>query len=153
MSNNDTKKNINNTMSNIYSKYRVSSIMKDYVINNKIDYDLCISIRFDFLNKIQIILKNDIEFNKINCYNYNNPSRLYIADHFIITSYKLYIEYSSAYINLNNIIFNKDIKQYLLDVGCGFNIIPEAIVTGNMYLYYKNLYDIIYLNNKILDFH
>ena len=143
------KKNINNTISSLYSRYQVSTLLKKYIDNQNIIYDFIISIRFDFLNELNFTIE-DLKKNVINCMNVN--PRLYIAYNLIITNYDLFIKYSSTYLNLLKIMNNIKDKEYLEQIGNGFAIVNESLVTGNLKLYYNNLHEIIYLNNKIPNF-
>jgi hypothetical protein len=143
-------KNINNVISSMYSKQQVAKILENYVNEQNINYDFIISIRFDFLNEINFLIE-DMKKNVINCRNVR--PRLFVVDHLIITNYELFIKYSNAYSNLLLIMQNAKDKQYLENIGCGFAMVHETIVTANLKLYYDNLYDILYLNDKIPDFH
>jgi hypothetical protein len=138
------KKNINNTISCLYSKYQVAQMLSSDNI-----YDFVISIRFDFLNKLYFRIE-DMKKNVINCMNVS--PRLYVTDHLIVTSYDLFILYSSTYVNLLTILNNDSDTKYLNEVGCGVAIVNEALITSNLKKYYNNLHSVIYLNNKIPNF-
>jgi hypothetical protein len=143
--------NLHSVISNIYSKYKVSELLNEYVKDNQVNYDIVISIRFDFLNKININLLNDIKLDKLNSMK-NCDNRLYISDHLVISNYDIFTKYSSTYINIDKIVNNKELIDYLNYVNCGHNICPETLMTANMYLYYKDLYDIVYYNSKIINY-
>jgi hypothetical protein len=145
-SDNIHRKSLNNTISNIYSKYQVSKLLEEYVNKNNTHYDFIISIRFDFLNELNFLIE-DMKENVINCMNVS--PRLYISDFLIITNQELFFKYSNTYINLLLSMNSHLNKEYLDSVGCGFGMCPESIVTSNVNLYYKNLYNVIFLNNKI----
>ncbi len=148
-SSNDLKTNANNTLSCIYSKYMVFKILEDYVNNTNEKYNLCISIRFDFLNKLNFKIEEMLN-SKINVMNVS--PRLYIADNCVITNYDLFMQYSSTYINLDKILENTNWKIYLDNIKCGYNFIGETLVTANLLIYYLDLHSVIYLHNKIPNF-
>jgi hypothetical protein len=70
----------------------------------------------------------------------------------IITNYELFLQYSNTYKNLDKILENINYKKYLDDIKCGYQFVVETLVTGNLLIYYENLHEIIYLNNKIPNF-
>jgi hypothetical protein len=136
----------NNTISCIYSKYQVSKLLQDYITETDEKYEIVISIRFDILKKLDFKIEEMLN-QKINTMNV--LSRLYISDHIIITNYELFLQYSNTYENLDNILENINYKKYLDDIKCGYQFVVETLVTANLLIYHSNLYDIIYLNDKI----
>ena len=138
--------NINNCISNIYSKYKSSLALKQYVDKSNINYDLVISIRFDFKNFINLNL-NNLNLDKI--YTTNNK-KIYINDSIVITNYNNFLLYSNAFKNIDKIINNIDIEQKSINMIGGFTFIPECFMTCNL-LYY-NLYDKIDTNHNIPNF-
>jgi hypothetical protein len=142
-------RNINNIISSLYSRKQVAKLLENHVNTKNMNYDFIISIRFDFLNELNFLIE-DMQKNVINCRNVS--PRLFIADNLIITNYELFIKYSSTYSNLLLIMNNYKSKEYLDHVGCGFQIVNETLVTANLKLYYDDLYNVIYFNNKIPNF-
>jgi hypothetical protein len=55
------KSSSNNTLSCLYSKYQVSKILENFVTTTNEKYDFIISIRFDFLNKLNIQIEDFVE--------------------------------------------------------------------------------------------
>jgi hypothetical protein len=76
---------------------------------------------------------------------------MYIADNLIITNYDLFLIYSNTYLNLLEIMTITNI-EFRESIGYGWGLIAESLVTSNLRLYYDNLYEIIYMNNKIPNF-
>lgn len=146
---NINNKNINNVISSMYSRKKVSSLLENYVKTQNNNYNFIISIRFDFLNELNFLIE-DMKCNVINCR--NTSPRLFIIDNLIITNYDLFIKYSNTYSNLLLIMNNTENKKYLDDIGCGFAIVNETLVTANLKLYYNNLHEILFMNNKIPNF-
>lgn len=145
------KPHINNVISNIYSKFAVSQLLKKYCDSNNYIYDLCISIRFDFLNKINLkITPLTVNFDRINIY--NTYPRVYIADAFVISNYELFMKYSSAYENLKMIFKTHGLKPYLDYIGCGYGLCIETILTANICLYFKDISQVVCFNSHIPNF-
>jgi hypothetical protein len=133
--------NIDNAMSNIYSKYKSSLTLKNYVDENNVHYDFVLQIRFDFVNNINLNF-NNLDKNKIYtaC-----MSRKYINDNIVIANYENFLLYSKSYENINEIINNENIKEKSFNfIGC-FGFVPEILLTCN--LIYYDLYDKIETNN------
>lgn len=143
------KQNANNTLSALYSRQCVSCLLQNYSDNVGEKYDIVISIRFDFLNKLNFKL-NTMKNNKIN--GMNVLPRLYLADHIVITDFDNFIKYSNAFNNLDKIFINLEYKKYLEDIQCGYNFINESFTTANLLIYYNNLQDIIHMNSDIPNF-
>jgi hypothetical protein len=143
------RNNANNTLSSIYSKYMVSQLMQEYVRETSKKYDYAISIRFDFLNKLDFKIEEMI-MDKINVMNVQ--PRLYIPDNFIATNYDLFIKYSNTYPNLNNILRNVNYADYLNHINCGYGFVTETLVTANLLFYFDRLDNIIHFHNKIPNF-
>jgi hypothetical protein len=148
LSNKYMQNNIDNTISCIYSKYQVSTLLQKYASNKNIIYDFIISIRFDFLNELNFTIE-DLKKDKINCMNVY--PRLYITDHLIISNYDLFIKVSNTYLNLFQIMNDTD-KEYLEAIGTSYAVVNESLITANLKLYYNDLHEIIYLNDKIPNF-
>jgi hypothetical protein len=144
------KKNANNTMSCIYSKYAVSKLMQEYVNETDKKYDYVISIRFDFLNKLDFKIE-EMLIDRINVMNVH--PRLYIPDNFVVTNYDLFLKYSNAYPNLNQILQNEDWEDYLNRIHCGYNFVNETLVTANLLMYFNRLDNIIHMHGKIPNFY
>jgi hypothetical protein len=153
LSNERVKLSIQNTLSNVYSKYTVSNILENFCNSYNIKYDLVISIRFDFLNKLDFIISKDINLNTINCvYCIDNLHRIYVNDCIVVSNYINYIYYSKAYINIEKIINNEKFINYLKEIGCGNDFCPETIMTSNLFFYYDDIKKIIYYNKSLKNF-
>jgi hypothetical protein len=129
------KTNGNNCVSNIYSVYSVSKLLKQYVEENNVKYDLIITIRFDFLGNlgnINLDLMNNSHFSTSYV-----KERVYIVDSIVISNYTNFILYASAYNNLHKIINNKYICELSKRNNNGFTFVPECVVTCNLYYYFN----------------
>ena len=122
----------------------VKELFKKYYVDNNIDYKFIISSRFDYFSKITdyfskiTINLNTIESDKLYCVNV--LPRMYIYD-----------IYSNAYKNVDKMINNHYCKEVLNNIKCGFNFVPESIMTANIVLHCKNVKDILFFSNDIPD--
>jgi hypothetical protein len=144
------KQNIQNTLSNIYSKHAVGSIFEQYIKDTNTEYEFVITSRFDLTKNINIDLLN---INKTKIYSMNVLPRMYIVDHLLICSCDLFLKYSNTFLNLENIINNNNIKIISEQIRCGYNLVAESLVTCNMILYYDiDIINMIDFNNNIPNF-
>lgn len=107
-SNHNTKNNIYNTFSQIYSRNKVKDLFENYITNTKTNYDIIISTRFDCLDfptnlKLLNIHKNKIY--KLSIYKH----RYIIPDNFLIIPPEIYINWFNMYKNIKNLINNDKI--------------------------------------------
>lgn len=122
------KGNIHNVVSNIYSKYKSCEQMMNYVQETKEEYDLAISIRFDFMNPLNL----DLNMFNANKYSTTFSIRIHINDCIVACNYAYFIIYSSAYLNIDAIINNSDIQQMSYAIMNEFKFVPECFVTCNL---------------------
>lgn len=125
------KNNIRNTLSNLYSKYKTSLLLK----NSNIDYDCIISLRFDILLPISVDLSNLIS-NKVYLA-YTNSNRVYLSDHFIMfTNNEQFIQYSSTFCNIKQINDSSRCKDVASKCCIEFKCNIEELLTMNYGIYY-----------------
>jgi hypothetical protein len=126
------KNNIRNTLSNFYSKYKTSLLLK----NSNIDYDCIISLRFDNLLPISLDLSNLIS-NKVYIANVGT-GRVYLPDHFVIfTNNKLFVQYSSTFCNIKQINESSECKEVASKCCIEFKCNIEELLIINYGLYYS----------------
>jgi hypothetical protein len=138
--------NLQNTFSQLYSKYQIGKIFEDYCQEHSIQYDIIVCIRFDFVNVIHLDLLNLPSYKIYSCPQPNQ--RFLLNDNCIVfTHFHLFLFYTKAIENIamfkNDEIF-EIICKYELE---GFELSPETISTANL---------IFCLGNKIhhiLEFH
>ena len=122
------KNNIRNTLSNLYSKYKTSLLLK----NSNIDYDCIISLRFDYTLPISVDLSNLISNKVYNC------GPLYLSDHFIVfTNNELFIQYSSTFCNIKQINDSSRCKDVASNRCIEFKCNVEELITVNYGVYYS----------------
>ena len=125
------KNNIRNTLSNLYSKYKTSLLLK----NSNIDYDCIISLRFDILLPISVDLSNLVS-NKVYLA-YTNSNRVYVSDQFIMfTNNELFIQYSSTFCNIKQINDSLRCKDVASKCCIEFKCNTEELLTINYGIYY-----------------
>jgi hypothetical protein len=144
------KHNYSNTLSNLYSKFKVSKILNQN-INDSNYYDLIISTRFDYLNEF-IINLDTIDKSKLNIIKLTD-SRMIINDSYIITNLSIYNKYSEAINNLDKIINDTHIMEKCITYTNSFEFIPEVILFANLIYYYgDNIVNITSFRNDMLNF-
>jgi hypothetical protein len=138
------KNNLNNLISQMYSRQQVRDLLLEYLEKNKsIKYDYVITSRFDFIKKIDIDL-NNLDSKYVYVSNINLPTK-YIPDNFLISSQIVYLNMNNIYKNIEkfiNIENNNKIIRYIEKLEMN----AEYMLFANYIYYYNDLSNIKYTN-------
>ena len=134
--------NIDNTLSQIYSKNKVRNLLYNYTSENHKEYDMVIMTRIDYETTINFVLDNTINRNKVYVSNIHVPRKI-LPDNFIVCSFNKFMNMFNIYENLFNIVNNNDLQNKFKNINERFCINAEELLLAN-YLYFYNLDDIIY---------
>jgi len=143
-------KNMNNLMSQLYSRNRARDIFYNYIQSNNllvgykdvVIYDFVITSRFDFLRKIEIDL-NDIDPSKIYVSVKHLPRKIF-PDNFMIMNTQNYMNIFNLYNNLHNIINNKDIQNKLEKNGEMLIFTVESLILASFFYYFDDFNNVVY---------
>jgi FkbM family methyltransferase len=137
--------NINNVLSQMYSRTKVINLLKKYIEDNNKKYDFIILSRFDFRGNIIVDLNNLEKTNlNVNCF-YKNC--LGFDDNFIICNQYNYYNLFNIYNNLLNIFNDNLMNKFKLLFRDTAKFIPEHLIMLN-YIYFNN--NIENINYQIL---
>ncbi len=142
--NSNNKSNINNTLSQMYSRNRVCNILNEYVTQKNITYDFVIMCRFD-INKNFNLNLYELQKDYVHVSNIHSPRKVF-DDNFIICPQKIFIKWFKIFENLNNILSNYELKNKIESIGERLIINSEELVLAS-YLLYFDLKYIIYSSN------
>lgn len=151
-SNEHKQKNINNTLSNLYSKYKVAELLTTYCNETKYTYEGIVSMRFDILNSIPFDFRTS-EINKI--YTKSSDSRFFLTDSILIfTDINLFLNYSKAYTNIKLIDKAPICKEATNILGINVELNIEEICILNLLLYYSinEVINCVVFSNSIPNF-
>jgi hypothetical protein len=143
------KKNINNILSQLYSKNIVLKNLLDYHQKTKINYDYVIGSRFDFYNKFDTNIEI-FDSSKINISSQSLP-RKFIRTDIVICNINGLSSIYNAYENLENLINNKILLKEMEIIGENPRFNAEEITTMN-YLYNCKNFDNVNYDEKIPNF-
>lgn len=143
------KENIYNTLSQLYSKNKVRNILYDYIIRKNEKYDAVIACRFDYQNKIQIIL-NDVNFSFLNVSDMQQTLNI-LPTVFLISPVEVFLQWFTFFDNLNNIIDNNELCIKLCEYKTDYEMNAENLEVANFLYFYNNLDKVSFLKN-ILNF-
>jgi hypothetical protein len=141
--------NLPNTLSNLYSKYKVSELLNTYCEEMNQTYDVVVSSRFDMLRNVPLQIE-DCLVNKI--YGLLMAGRFIIVDHFLVfTNQQLFTEYSCTFKNIRTIIESERCAMGGPRLGMSVSLNLEELITFNMLLYHDvdTLYNIVILTYDI----
>jgi hypothetical protein len=133
-------KNINNTISQMYSRNKVSDLLK----KSHYDYDIVVITRFDIQNEHIPKSLNNIDINKVYVSKLHLPRKLF-ADNFIIAPTTIFKKwFSGIYHNLKNVCTDTNLAESINLLGENAIINPEILIFSNYILHFKNIDNVIY---------
>ena len=142
------KNNINNILSQMYSRNKTCKMLEEYIKNTETNYDIVIMTRFDWYKKINLCL-NEIDKSKIyvsNRFFSTKHPRRFLPDNFIVMPTNIYLILFKIYENLDKIIDNKEIDNLMKQNNECLEMNAEELIFA-YYLYnYKNTENIVYTN-------
>jgi hypothetical protein len=138
------RENINNTLSQQYSRQRVRNLFYGYTKNTGVKYDFVIGSRFDFIVPLSVNL-NELNPTMVHLTNCRFP-RKHLPDPLIIMNQKVFIKLFNVFDNLPNLINNEKLAQHFAKKCKELYIFhPEEILHMN-YIYY-------YHDNSAFEYH
>ena len=135
------RENINNILSQMYSRTKVKNILDKYISDNNIVYDFVICTRFDYNNHIHIDF-NNIAKDKIYFSNIHIPRHI-IDDNFILTNTNNFLKIFDVYSNINNLINNQYIIESFSKINESFCINAEALILANIIYQFDDYLDLL----------
>lgn len=144
--NNKMKNNINNTLSQMYSRTEVKKLLEEYVIQTKTEYDYVVITRFDMKKNINLELFN-LDKNKVYVSKLHYPRKI-IPDNFIICSQSVFLMWFDIYNNLKNLLNNEKINENMKNYKEKLIVNAEELITAN-FIYNFDINNIVYLSNII----
>jgi hypothetical protein len=127
--------NINNTLSNLYSKNKVADLLAEYCSETDTIYSGIISIRFDIFKPF---LFDFVTHDKNKIYTLPVTGRFFLCDHLIIfTDINLFYNYSRTFNNIISINDSDICKEAARSFGIDMCVNIEELITLNLLLYYS----------------
>lgn len=126
------RNNINNTLSQMYSRNKVRNLVNRYIHTSQTIYDTIIICRFDYSDKIELQLHNlDLSYTYVSDFHY--PRKI-TPDNFIITPPSIFFEWFNIFENLYKVLNNNDLNILVKNYNEELEINPEVLIFAN-YLY------------------
>lgn len=138
----DQTKNVDNTLSQIYSRNKSRNLFEKYIAENEIEYDLVVMSRFDALSTTTLDLFA-LDLEKLYCSDRSLP-RKFIQDSLIILPQKMFLTLFDMYDKLEEIIDNEDLSRKCESHGEKLIVNPENILFAKYLLHYENTDKIVY---------
>uniref|UniRef100_A0A6C0H9R5 Uncharacterized protein n=1 Tax=viral metagenome TaxID=1070528 RepID=A0A6C0H9R5_9ZZZZ len=139
--------NLNNVLSQLYSRNKVRDLLYSEINENNTLYDIVLTLRFDYLNEININV-SDLDLTKIYTAGIYFPRHM-ISDNILLLPPNSYLNIFNIYDNLYSLLNNEDINKFMLNLNEHIVINVEAIIMGSI-IYnneYHNLITLNYLTN------
>jgi len=139
--NSKKKENMNNVLSQMYSRTIVRDLLNNHILKNKTSYNKVIMTRFDYNAPLDFNL-HDL----ISSYTYvagkNYPQRCILPDTFIIAPQSVFLEWFTLYTTLEDVLNNKELYTEMKKYGELLEINPEEIIMA-YYLYHNVTLDLV----------
>ena len=136
--------NINNILSQMYSRNEVRKLFEQHISETNIEYDYVIMTRFDVMKKINLKLEL-LEGNKVYIDNMHYPRKI-ITDTFIICPQHIFILWFNLFDNLKNILNNEEINKKMKQNNEKLIVNAEELIMAN-FIYYFDINLVNYLPN------
>jgi FkbM family methyltransferase len=136
--------NINNILSQMYSRNEVRKLFEQHISETNIEYDYVIMTRFDVMKKINLKLEL-LEGNKVYIDNMHYPRKI-ITDTFIICPQHIFIRWFNLFDNLKNILNNEEINKKMKQNNEKLIVNAEELIMAN-FIYYFDINLVNYLPN------
>ena len=139
--NSKKKENMNNVLSQMYSRTIVRDLLNNHIFKNKISYNKVIMTRFDYSATLDFNLRDlDASYTYVAGKNY--PQRCILPDTFIIAPQSVFLEWFTLYTTLEDVLNNKELYTEMKKYGELLEINPEEIIMAN-YLYHNVTLDLV----------
>ena len=139
--NSKKKENMNNVLSQMYSRTIVRDLLNNHIFKNKISYNKVIMTRFDYSATLDFNL-DDLDASYTYVAGKNYPQRCILPDTFIIAPQSVFLEWFTLYTTLEDVLNNKELYTEMKKYGELLEINPEEIIMAN-YLYHNVTLDLV----------
>jgi hypothetical protein len=133
-----SKKNINNTLSQMYSRNKVRNTFNDYIVKNNVHYDAVMMCRFDYGSNITINLQN-FDLSKVIVSSYHSPRKI-IPDGCFIMPTNVFLDWFNIFENLYAILNNAELQIIINKYNENYGISQEEIIFAS-YLFHNKTFD------------
>lgn len=127
--------NIDNILSQMYSRTKVRNLLNEYIETTGTSYQCVIMSRFDYDKDVSIIL-NNIDLSKVHI-SYQCYPRAIIPDNFIISPTEVFLDWFNIFDNLSNLLNNQYIFDLMQIHKENLEINSEELILAN-YLFYNH---------------
>jgi len=143
--------NVNNTLSQQYSRQRVRDIFLEYSRKHSMKYDFVICSRFDFLNPITLDF-NTLDPTRVHLTNCRYPRR-HLPDPLYIVNPQTFSKLNNVFRNFATISNSDELAKHFAEVCNELYILhPEEVLHMNYIWYFKDNSAFMY-HNEIPNFH
>ena len=137
--------NINNVLSQTYSKNKARDILDAHIKNTGARYDFVIMSRFD-INYYPTIKLDSLDKSKVYLSNMFLPRKIF-GEIFIIAPTEVFLTwFDGFYTNLNKFSNSEEVLRKLKSFGETIIINPEELVTAKYIFHYKNFDNVVFHN-------
>ena len=136
-------KNLNGTLSQMYSRNKVAKLLKNHMEKTGVSYDCVLMTRFDIAFSPNMNL-NGLDLSKTYVSGAIVP-RTIMLDKFIIAPTEVIINISNLYEDLSEIVNNEELSDSLKRLGELLQLNLEELILAKYISHYKNVDNVRYL--------
>lgn len=138
------KNNINNILSQAYSRNKVRNLLDKYIQNNKKSYDFVIMTRFDIdIGTVPIFNFKNLDSSKTYVSDMHCPRKI-IPDNFILTSTETFLKWFNIYEELDCLLDNHELLEKIIQLNEYITINIEELILASYIFHFDNLDNIKY---------
>ena len=137
-----SKKNINNVLSQMYSRNKVRDTFNEYILKNNVHYDTVMMCRFDYGSNITINLQN-FDLSKVIVSSYHSPRKI-IPDGCLIMPPHIFLDWFNIFENLHAILNNAELQVIINKYNEHYVISQEEIIFAKYLFHNKTVDNIVY---------
>jgi hypothetical protein len=136
------KNNINNTLSQMYSRNKVRNTFNDYIVKNNVNYHAVMMCRFDYIGAINVDL-NNIDLSKVFAGSLHLPRKI-IVDSCLIMPTDVFLNWFNIFENLRNNLDNAELQVIINKYNEHYAINAEELIFAMYLLHNKTVDNIVY---------
>jgi hypothetical protein len=140
----DKIRNLNGTLSQMYSRNKVSNLLKTHMEKTGATYDFVLMTRFDLTFSPDMDL-NVLDSSKMYVSGVHVPRKI-ILDKFIIGPATVIITISNLYEELADIVNNEELFEAVTSFGETLQLNLEDLIIAKYILHYKNFDNVRYMS-------
>jgi len=138
------KENMNNVLSQMYSRSVVRNLLNQHILTTKIYYNTVIITRFDYGGPLNFKL-GDLDLSYTHVAGKNYPQRCILPDTFIMAPQQVFLDWFTIYENMDRVLNTEDIYVRAKKYGELIQLNGEEIIMAHYLFHHIDLSRVKYV--------